>query len=193
MKKFTTFYIDPPWPYQGSLVGNGGRGSQNGKAKQIVQVGVKNHYPTMTIEQLKKLPISALARPNAHLYLWTTNTFMEEAHQLIREWGFHHKTIITWGKVKKDDPTTASMKCGYYYRSATEHLLFAVRGKLRLKGPCSPTLHLLERESHSVKPDYFYELIEQQSPGPYLELFARRKREGWGQWGNEIKSTIKIA
>ena len=82
------------------------------------------------------------------------------------------------------------MKTGYYFRSATEHLLFAVRGILRLAGPCRPTAYLLPRQPHSVKPDFFYDLIEEQSPGPCLELFARRPRAGWSQWGNQIESTF---
>ena len=82
------------------------------------------------------------------------------------------------------------MKAGYYYRGATEHLLFAVRGSLRLAGPCRPTAYLLPRVAHSVKPDCFYDLIEEQSPGPYLELFARRPRAAWDQWGNQINSTV---
>lgn len=192
-KTFATFYIDPPWPYSGSLVGNGGRGAQGGKAAKIIQIGVKQHYPTMTLDALAQLPVEQFAAQNSHLYLWTTNNFMREAHNLAEAWGFKPKTILTWGKVCKDDPTRASMKCGYYYRSSTEHILFAVRGSLKLKGPCRSTLHLTERTSHSVKPDYFYELIEEQSPGPYLELFARRKRKGWDCWGNEVKSTIKFS
>lgn len=42
------------------------------------------------------------------------------------------------------------------------------------------------KREHSRKPDELYDIIEQCSPGPYLELFARHKREGWSQWGNEV-------
>ena len=111
---------------------------------------------------------------------------MVEAHEVARAWGFEPKTIITWVKTHKDNPTKLSMKTGYWYRSATEHILFAVRGSLRLSGPAKPTAVLSPRLPHSVKPPWCYELIERQSPGPYLELFARALRAGWDAWGDQI-------
>lgn len=145
------------------------------------------------MEALKSLPVASRMAKNAHLYLWTTNSFMVQAHDLARSWGFVPKTILTWGKVFKDDSSRPSMKTGYYYRSATEHIVFAVRGSLRLAGSCDPTLFLLPRDKHSKKPDFFYDLIEKHSPGPYLELFARRPRKGWDYWGNEVESTISLS
>jgi N6-adenosine-specific RNA methylase IME4 len=190
MTKYKTILADPPWKYGGqAVVGNGGRGTGG---EDIIQVGTADHYPTMTMAALKALPIAPLADDKAHLYLWTTNSFMVEAHELARAWGFQPKTILTWGKVHKTDPAKPSMKCGYYFRSATEHIVFATRGNMRLSGPCVPTLFLHPRAPHSVKPDYFYDLIEQQSPGPYLELFARRPRAGWDRWGNEVESTVTL-
>ncbi len=192
-KKYHTIMADPPWPYKGTaVVGTGGRGKCDGRESSIIQVGVRQHYPTMSMEDLSALPISTLVEDNAHLYLWTTNSFMVEAHGLAKSWGFIPKTILTWVKVCKTDPARPSMKTGYYYRSATEHILFAIRGKMRLQGPCRPTAYLHPRLAHSVKPDFFFGLAEEQSPGPYLELFARRLRDGWDQWGNEIESTVEI-
>ena len=133
MKKFKTILADPPWPYNSprAVVGNGGRGSQNGKAANIIQTDVLDHYNVMSLKDIKELPISELVEDNAHLYLWTTNSFMVEAHEVARAWGFKPKTIITWAKIKKD--RTPSMKNGYWYRSATEHVLFAVRGRTRAR------------------------------------------------------------
>lgn len=144
----------------------------------------------MTIEELCALPIASKAEDNAHLYLWTTNSFMVEAHVIARKWGFEPKTIVTWVKKKPDG--APSMKTGFYYRGATEHCLFCVRGSLRLKGPPHPTVFETARLPHSVKPDYFYNMVEQQSEGPYLELFARRNRENWFTWGNEIPNTVLL-
>lgn len=193
MKKFGTILADPPWAFDSprAVVGNGGRGKEN--IEKIVQVDVGNHYPTMSMDELKALPIGDLAEKNSHLYLWTVNSFMVEAHELARAWGFQPKTILTWVKVRQDDPTKASMKTGYWYRSATEHIVFAVRGRQRLtQSLARPTAYMLPRTPHSVKPDFFYELIEENSPPNYLELFARRKRAGWDQWGNEVDSTMII-
>jgi N6-adenosine-specific RNA methylase IME4 len=85
------------------------------------------------------------------------------------------------------------MKTGYYFRGATEHVVFAVRGSLKLtstRGVSTAFLH--PRTPHSVKPDAFYSLIEECSPGPYLELFARRTRPGWSVWGNQVESDIAL-
>jgi N6-adenosine-specific RNA methylase IME4 len=113
---------------------------------------------------------------------------MVEAHELARSWGFSPKTIITWVKVKADG--TPSMKTGYYYRGATEHMLFCVKGSLKLMGPAAPTVLLSPRLGHSIKPDCSFAMIEAQSPGPYLEIFARRRRDGWDRFGNEVESNV---
>jgi N6-adenosine-specific RNA methylase IME4 len=102
--------------------------------------------------------------------------------------------MITWGKVKKGRKEfEPSMKTGYWYRSATEHVLFAVRGKLRLQvAEGIPTLFLHERLQHSVKPDAFQDLVEKVSPGPFLEMFARRVRPGWSVFGNQVPGSVAL-
>ncbi len=193
LRKYATILADPPWPYASprAVVGNGGRGSAGGRARNMIQVDVTSRYRTMSVEAIKRLPVHDLAAEAAHLYLWTTNAFMVEAHEVARAWGFQPKTILTWVKVRHQDGQP-SMKAGYWYRSATEHIVFAVRGKQRLLGPAVPTAFLLPRLPHSVKPEFFCELIEEQSPGPYLELFARHLRPGWDSWGDEIEPTIQF-
>lgn len=116
------------------------------------------------------------------------------AHDLVRAWGFAPKTICTWVKTHKDNPCRVSMKTGYYFRGATEHWIFAVRGSLRLQtSEGLPTAYLWPRLPHSVKPDAFYDLVEKASPGPYLEMFSRRSRFGWDYWGNESLGTAEVA
>ena len=186
-QKFRTIVADPPWPYNTSLKGNAALPHSikiNGElARGVDDLG----YPVMTMPDLCAMPVASVADNPAHLYLWTTNAFLREAHDLAEAWGFKVKTCLTWGKVKADG--TASMKTGYYFRGATEHCLFAVRGSLRLQVKHGkPTLYLSRRLPHSVKPDWFYELCEECSPGPRLELFARRPREGWTVWGNEVEA-----
>lgn len=189
---FSTIVADPPWPYKTKgPVGNGGRGKHF--LKKRTQVRLNNHYGVLSIPQLCSMSVKDLAAKNSHLYLWVTNNFIAEGLAIVTAWGFTLKTIITWGKVCDDRPGTPSMRTGFYYRGATEHCLFAVRGKLRLSaGKPESNLHLLPRLSHSVKPDYFYELIMRNSPGPYLEIFARRPRKGWDYFGNEVNSTVQI-
>lgn len=135
--------------------------------------------------------LGEVADEKAHLYLWTTNSFMVEAHTLARDWGFVPKTILTWCKVKADG--TPSMKTGFYYRGATEHCLFCVRGSLRLNGPASPTCFFTtKRTPHSVKPDEFYAIVEAQSPSPRLDVFARVQREGWDAWGDQAPNRVYL-
>ena len=192
MGGFQTIVADPPWQYAG-----GGPkayapdGNFEGTLSPSSGVDSAERYGSMTLPEINAL--RPPATDNAHLYLWTTNAFMVEAHEVARAWGFEPKTILTWGKVKRDG--TPSMKMGYYFRGATEHVVFAVRGSLRLRaGRALPTLLLWPRiPGHSVKPDAFYDLVEEASPGPYLELFARRERIGWDSWGDQSLGTIELS
>ena len=191
ISQFATIMADPAWPYDnkdGPRAAPGHRpNSWDGVSGSVSSA---NRYGAMTIKNICDLPVASVVGGNAHLYLWTTNSFLVEAHQVARAWGFKPKTMITWGKMKADG--TPSMKAGYYYRGATEHILFAVRGKLRLSGPPHPTLVLSRRLGHSEKPDWAYDMSMQQSPGPYLEMFARVGRLGWSSWGHQAPEGTKL-
>jgi len=183
---FTTICADPPWPYNTSKTG---KFAMPKPLEDIGQVGVESMgFPIMELEEIQNLPIKQVIAKNAHLYLWTTNSFMEQAYAVARAWGFKPTTIITWVKVKKDDPTTPSMKTGYWFRGATEHCLFATRGSLPKPPIAIPTAFMHSRiAQHSAKPESFYtDIVETVSPGPYLELFSRTRREGWNVWGNQL-------
>lgn len=198
--KFSTIMADPPWPY--ATPGKGPLQSSKKHrphsydySRDGATAGSSAHsrYGLMTLVGISRLPIESFALDNAHLYLWTTNAFLVEAHAVARAWGFRPITVITWTKTIKDDPATPSMKTGFYFRGATEHVVFAVRGSLKLqtkRGVSTAFMH--PRTPHSVKPDAFYSLVEECSPGPYLELFARRPRSGWSVWGNEVASDVSF-
>jgi N6-adenosine-specific RNA methylase IME4 len=190
---YRTVVADPPWPYPspGGHLRSSATHRPNSHDRGLAGLGAdsRSRYGHMSIEDLCALQPSAA--DNAHLYLWTTNAFMVEAHDIARAWGFNPKTILTWGKVQPDG--SPSMKTGHYFRGATEHVVFAVRGSLPLAtNDALPTLLLWPRLSHSVKPDAFYDLVETASPGPYLELFARRARFGWDYWGDESLQTTEL-
>jgi len=180
---YRTIVADPPWRYSGQACSPGLK--RDGARRKGHEV--ESTYPRMSVAEIAALPVRESATEDAHLYLWTTNAFMVEAHEIARSWGFEPKTICTWVKTCSGDPSRVSRKTGYYFRGATEHWLFCVRGSLRLQtSEALPTAYLWPRElEHSRKPDAFYDLVEQASPGPYLELFARRERLGWDTWGNE--------
>lgn len=182
---YSTIVADPPWPYD-NVKGPRAAPSHrpNSYDTDTGSVSSALRYGSMTMDQLRALSIRELSAASSHLYLWTTNSFVVEAHDLARSWGFKPKTLLTWVKLKPDG--TPSMKTGFYYRGCTEHCLFAVRGSLRLRGDeARPTAFMSRRLPHSVKPEWFYVLVEEQSPPPYIDLFNRHPRLGWTNWGNQ--------
>lgn len=159
---FRVIVADPPWRY--------GNTATRGAAE--------DHYATMTIEELCDLDVEDRSADDAHLYLWTTNGFLREAFDVMEAWGFAYKTTLTWVKTQ--------IGLGNYFRNNTEHVLFGVRGALRTKVKDIPTAFEAPRGKHSTKPDLFYDLVERASTGPYLEMFARRRRLGdWTHWGDQ--------
>jgi N6-adenosine-specific RNA methylase IME4 len=195
---FSTIVADPPWPYGSTGVHlpdkSGGRNIDGRGAN----VSSDHRYGKLSIDDLCAMNVPAA--DNAHLYLWMTNSFVEEAYRVARAWGFRPVLPITWVKLREDGGI--SRKAGYYFRGATEHVLFAVRGSLRLQAREAIATAFITDEGlaitakrlpHSVKPEEFYELVETASPGPRLELFARRERPGWDRWGNEVESTVEMA
>lgn len=197
MKAYRVIMADPPWRYGNprALVGTGGRGSLGGRAAQLRQVDVESHYPTMSVAEICRMPVVGLADPRGcMLFLWVTNPFLCDGSGLkvLTAWGFKPKTVLTWAKTKSDG--SPSMKTGHWFRSASEHCLIGVRGRLRRpKGyPALPTWRPHAREiEHSVKPEMFHEYAERAVPdGPWLELFARRTRPGWDVWGNQAIGSI---
>jgi len=149
--------------------------------------GAIEHYELLTMERLQQLPVAELAAPDSHLYLWTTNAALEQSMALIRHWGFTPRSILTWIKPR--------MGLGHYLRNTTEQLLLATRGHAPVRFKGQPTWAFAPIQDHSHKPEEQFAIIERLSPGPYLELFARRKptsSEQWDYWGNEVPSTISL-
>ena len=189
MKKYKTIIADPPWKYEG-------RGPASSKEHRPNSYGAapssEERYGAMTMDELKQLPIKNMAEDKAHLYLWVTNAFIERGWQLCKDWGFEPKTVVTWGKIRRADGKP-SMKTGYYFRGATEHFIFATKGNLRLKDKAvEPTLFLSERLPHSVKPEWFYELVNRCSFDNKIELFARKEREGYDCFGNQVSNPVNL-
>jgi N6-adenosine-specific RNA methylase IME4 len=105
------------------------------------------------------------------------------AYELARAWGFKPSTLITW--IKRRDFHDGWMGLGRYYRSTTEHVLFAVRGGLDIRHNDQPNFFFAPRGAHSEKPAKFYDIVARMSPGPYLDVFARSQRFNWDTWGDE--------
>jgi len=175
-QKFSTILADPPWQFS------------NRTGKMAPEHKRLSRYQTMTLQDIKELPLSQILVEPSHLYLWVPNALIYEGLEVMKRWGFTYKTNIIWYKIRKDKgPDRRGV--GFYFRNVTEMILFGIRGsKARtLKaGRTQPNIITSRKREHSRKPDELYEIIESCSPGPYLELFARGKREKWVQWGNEV-------
>lgn len=148
-----------------------------------------HRYRTMTLEEICELPVSDVTAQNAHLYLWVPNALLQDGLTVMKSWGFTYKCNLVWYKTRKDGGPDGR-GVGFYFRNVTELLLFGVRGSMRTLPPGRRMVNIVpvQKREHSRKPDEFYDVIEQCSPGPHLELFARHHRVGWQQWGDELQS-----
>lgn len=174
--KYRVIYADPPWKYGDERSGMGGAADQ---------------YDLMELEDIKALPVADLAEDDAVLFMWATAPLMREAWEVLDAWGFKYKTQFIWNKCKGP--------VGNYISVRHEHLILAT------KGSCTPdvtdrpnSVQTIERTGrHSAKPEEFRQLIEQlYTYGNKIELFTRKKVEGWVGYGNEIPTNdeeLKIA
>src|SRR5690606_24780106 len=172
--QYSTILADPPWQFQNRT------GKVAPEHRRLLR------YPTMELKEIMELPVSKLAAARSHLYLWVPNALLQEGLQVMEAWGFTYKSNLVWYKIRKDGGPDGR-GVGFYFRNVTELILFGVKGSMRTLSPGRTQVNILSsrKREHSRKPDEIYDLVEACSPGPYLELFARFKRDGWAQWGNE--------
>ncbi|WP_116963531.1 MT-A70 family methyltransferase [Fastidiosibacter lacustris] len=177
-RKFKTILADPPWQFH------------NRTGKVAPEHKRLTRYPTLVLDEIKKLPVVEIADETAHLYLWVPNALLAEGLEVMQAWGFTYKTNLVWYKVRKDGgPDRRGV--GFYFRNVTEVILFGTRGKNTRTlppGRSQENIVLSRKREHSRKPDEQYDLIESCSAGPYLELFARGSRENWHAWGNQVEN-----
>ncbi len=174
-KKFGTLLVDPPWQFS------------NRTGKMAPEHKRLHRYTTLSLQEIKELPVGNYAAEKSHLYLWVPNALLAWGLELMEAWGFTYKCNLVWYKIRKDGGPDGR-GVGFYFRNVTELILFGVKGSLRTKDPGRRQVNIIStrKREHSRKPDELYEVIEDCSPGPYLELFARHSRENWTQWGNEL-------
>lgn len=175
-KTYGTILADPPWQFS------------NRTGKIAPEHKRLSRYTTLTLEQIKEIPVATVADEASHLYLWVPNALLQEGLGVMKAWGFQYKTNIIWHKIRKDGGPDGR-GVGFYFRNTTEIILFGIRGKLRTLAPGRRQVNIIKtrKREHSRKPDELYDIIEACSPGRYLELFARGRRENWDQWGNEVE------
>ena len=175
-RTYGTILADPPWQFS------------NRTGKVAPEHKRLNRYDTLTLEEIKAIPVAEVAAEKSHLYLWVPNALLTEGLQVLEAWGFQYKTNIIWHKIRKDGGPDGR-GVGFYFRNTTEMVLFGTRGKLRTLAPGRRQVNIIksQKREHSRKPDELYGIIEACSPGPYLELFARGGRKNWEQWGNQVE------
>lgn len=166
---YRVIYADPPWRYRNT---SGTQGNST----------ATNHYPDMSIEELCKLPVAAHTLKNAVLFMWVTVPMLLEnpgPREVLEAWGFNYASMQTWDKVLGNP--------GRFLHITTEHLVIAERGSCAPdEGEVPKSLFTERRTDHSVKPAVTRKMIERMyDTGPYLELFAREKVEGWDAFGND--------
>lgn len=168
---FATILADPPWSFEAY--------SDKGLDRSP-------GYDTKRIEGIKALPVKQLAAKDCTLHIWVLMNQLPEALDVIAAWGFTYKTCgFSWMKQNKSG-NGLFMGMGYWTRANTEICLLATKGSPRRFDYGVPQALLAPVMEHSRKPDEFHARIERLTEGPYLELYARRTRDNWTTWGNEI-------
>jgi N6-adenosine-specific RNA methylase IME4 len=178
MKKYQIIYADPPWDYK----------------VWEKKAGTRPwHYPRMSTEDIKSLPIVKLTDRDCFLFLWSTSPNLKEAMDVIDAWEFAYKTVaFNW--VKLNNNMGFFMGMGHYTRLNAEYCLLATKGHPRRVNADVPQIIATPRMAHSRKPDEIVRgrILRLCGDLPRIELFARRKIEGWDCWGNEVESDIEL-
>ena len=174
---YQVLYADPPWRY-----------------RSMGPVKGKMSYPTMTLTELKALPVARACAPTCVLFLWCTNPLLTQALDLMKAWGFEYRTVFkVW--LKRDSSGTPVMGCGWWSRPSTELLLVGTRGQGYMKWKAvfnERQEHESVRRAHSEKPAEIRDAIARFFPGTTrLELFARHTSPGFDAWGLEVPGFYK--
>lgn len=175
VQQFGCIVADPPWAMPLSGKRKRAKGAVSGPLE----------YPTMSTEEICRLDVASVANAACHLWLWTTNSHIEDGFKVMRAWGFKYLAPIHWIK-----PSGV----GNWFIHRTQTALFGYR--LNCKFPLGRYLPNIVQTGdpvrHSQKPEEFFKLVESVSIGPRLEMFARTARPGWSAWGNEVASDVTI-
>lgn len=174
-KKYNIIYADPPWSYA----------DKRDKHPRICG-GALSHYNTISMEDLKKLPIQSITEDNCYLFMWATFPNLQEALDLMKSWGFKYKTLgFSWIKTNKKNGKPF-FGIGYYMKSNCEVCLMGLKGKpFKVSNYISSVL-IEPREEHSKKPNIARDrIVEFCGDVPRIELFARQKIDGWDVWGDD--------
>jgi len=172
-KKYQIIYADPPWDINSQFT----RDKKKGNAQ---------HYPLMTIEDIKNLPVESIADENCVLLLWAVDAQLQDALDTIKSWGFIFKTVgFTWVKETKHGKDHFGV--GRWTRKNPEMCLLATKGKPKRFSAGVKQLQRHKVREHSRKPDEIRdEIVRLCGDVTRIELFCRFPQSGWDVWGNEV-------
>lgn len=173
--RYRTIVADPPWEYGDGFPG--GHSRRAGGMFSPLEV-VALPYPSMTLDDIRAMPVASYAEADCRLFLWTTNRYLPAAFDVLSSWSFTYRQTLVWNKLDANLPASVAP-------NSAEFVIVATRGKPARCGSMPSAVVTTARGAHSAKPDCWMDHFENVSPGPYLELFARRNRLGWDTWGNE--------
>ena len=178
--KYSIIYADPPWKYNQ-------RWSMK-EHKTRFGGGACNHYPMMTMDEIKALPVQEMADENCALFLWCTFPNLTQQIELFEAWGFEYKTVaFTWVKTNPVDKRPF-FDVGYYTKSNAEVCLLGVKGRMKPVSNSVSSVIIAPRREHSRKPDEARDrIVELFGDLPRIELFARCETPGWDVFGNETR------
>lgn len=178
-RKYSVIYADPPWSYQDKR-----EKSSTGR----ICGGASTYYPTMSLDEIKSLPVQSLADDNCLLFMWVTFPNLQEGLDTIAAWGFKYKTLgFSWLKTNKK-AGTPFFGIGSYTRSNCEVCLIGIKGKPKMASRAVSSALLAPVGRHSAKPPEVRErIVKLMGEVPRIELFARESTEGWDCWGNEVE------
>ncbi len=176
---YQTIVVDPPWPFEQFIPSH--TPSRNKSWRR------PDPYAMMSLGDIEALPVVQLAQDDCRLFCWSTSTHLAAALVVIHAWGFRYRQTLVWRKTGNPTPLPAVVAPNH-----AEFLLVCDRGKPRRIGTWGSSVIDAPKGAHSVKPEIFLDIVESVSPGPYLELFARRQRLGWDTWGNESLEHVGV-
>lgn len=187
-EKFDVIYADPPWDYNGKLQFD--KSSTDAEdidlSKKIFISSAAFKYPTLKTNELMKLPVQKIANDDCLLFMWTSNPHLSQAVELGKAWGFEYKTVaFVWDKMNHNP--------GQYTLSNCELCLVFKRGRIPKPRGARNIKQLVRspRKEHSEKPIEVIQAIEKMFPfQKRIELFARRKTNGWSVWGLDVFKEI---
>jgi N6-adenosine-specific RNA methylase IME4 len=178
MKKYNIIYADPPWSYNDKM--------------ETHSFSELNHYSTMSLQEIKDLPIKELAEKDSVLFLWVVSPMLDWGFEVIKSWGFKYKTVaFVWSKHSKNGKKIANL--GRWTMGNVEMCLIATKGKpKRIKNNVRQLVEA-ERTVHSKKPaEVAKRIVDLMGDLPRIELFARETSPGWDAWGNEVECSINL-